>query len=100
LQELFTAHALEHEQSAVHAILLRKEEVYAAWRSTIDICLNSPTRQEGRHLCDNAGRRAFLAPTFETEIGLFQHTTALGQQGNFVARIVDRIPDLSIFLRP
>ena len=36
----------------------------------------------------------FLAPTFETEIGLFQHTTALGQQGNFVARIVDRIPDL------
>jgi hypothetical protein len=37
---------------------------------------------------------SFLAPTFETEIGLFQHTTALGQRGNVVARIVDRIPDL------
>jgi DNA-binding transcriptional LysR family regulator len=37
---------------------------------------------------------SFLAPTFETEIGLFPHTAALGQQGNFVARIVDRIPDL------
>jgi DNA-binding transcriptional LysR family regulator len=36
----------------------------------------------------------FLAPTFETEIGLFQHTVALGQQGNFVARIVDRIADI------
>ncbi len=36
----------------------------------------------------------FLAPTFETEIGLFQHTAAVGQQGKFVARIVDRIPDL------
>src|SRR5262249_12126186 len=36
----------------------------------------------------------FLAPTFESEIGLFQHTAALGRQGNFVARIVDRIPDL------
>ena len=44
LQELFTAHALEHEQSAVHAILLRKEEAYAAWRSTIDICLNSSSK--------------------------------------------------------
>jgi hypothetical protein len=32
------------------------------------------------------GEKSFLAPTFETEIGLFQHTTALGQQGNFVAR--------------
>jgi hypothetical protein len=32
LQELFTAHAREHEQSAAHAILLRKEEAYAAWR--------------------------------------------------------------------
>jgi hypothetical protein len=37
---------------------------------------------------------SFLAPTFETEIGLLQHTTALGQQRNVVARIVDRIPDL------
>lgn len=36
----------------------------------------------------------FLAPTFETEVGLFQHTAAIGQQGKFVARIVDRIPDL------
>src|SRR5262249_39909947 len=36
----------------------------------------------------------FLAPTFETEVGLYQHTAAVGQQGNFVARIVDRIPDL------
>lgn len=36
----------------------------------------------------------FLAPTFETEIGLFQHTAAVGQQGNFVARIIDRIPDI------
>ena len=36
----------------------------------------------------------FLAATFETEVGLFQHTAALGQQGNFVARIVDRIPDI------
>lgn len=36
----------------------------------------------------------FLAPTFETEVGLYTHTIALGQQGNFVARIVDRIPDL------
>jgi DNA-binding transcriptional LysR family regulator len=36
----------------------------------------------------------FLAPTFETEIGLYPHTAAVGQQGNFVARIVDRIPDL------
>jgi|SRR5579859_5008559 len=36
----------------------------------------------------------FLAPTFETEVGLFQHTAALGEQGEFVARIVDRIPDL------
>jgi hypothetical protein len=44
LQELFTAHALEHEQSAVHAILLRKEEAYAVWRSTIDICPNSSTK--------------------------------------------------------
>jgi DNA-binding transcriptional LysR family regulator len=40
-----------------------------------------------------AGER-FLAPTFETEVGLYQHTTAIGLQGNFVARIVDRIPDL------
>jgi DNA-binding transcriptional LysR family regulator len=36
----------------------------------------------------------FLAPTFETEIGLYQHTMAVGERGNFVARIVDRIPDL------
>jgi DNA-binding transcriptional LysR family regulator len=36
----------------------------------------------------------FLAPTFETEVGLYTHTIAVGQQGNFVARIVDRIPDL------
>ncbi len=36
----------------------------------------------------------FLAPTFETDVGLFQHTAAVGQQGKFVARIVDRIPDL------
>lgn len=36
----------------------------------------------------------FLAPTFETAVGLYQHTAALGQQGNFVARIVDRIPDI------
>jgi DNA-binding transcriptional LysR family regulator len=36
----------------------------------------------------------FLAPTFETEIGLYQHTAAVGKQGNFVARIVGRIPDL------
>jgi DNA-binding transcriptional LysR family regulator len=36
----------------------------------------------------------FLAPTFETEVGLYQHTAAIGQQGNFVARIVERIPDL------
>jgi DNA-binding transcriptional LysR family regulator len=36
----------------------------------------------------------FLASTFETEVGLFQHTVAVGQQGNFVARIVDRIPDI------
>jgi DNA-binding transcriptional LysR family regulator len=36
----------------------------------------------------------FLAPTFETEIGLFQHTAAVGQQGKFEARIVDRVPDL------
>ena len=36
----------------------------------------------------------FLAPTFETEVGLLQHTAAVGQQGKFVARIVDRIPDL------
>jgi hypothetical protein len=43
LQELFTAHALEHEQSKVHAILLRKEEAYAARRSTIDICLKKLT---------------------------------------------------------
>ena len=40
-----------------------------------------------------AGER-FLASTFETDVGLFQHTAALGQQGNFVARIVDRIPDI------
>jgi DNA-binding transcriptional LysR family regulator len=36
----------------------------------------------------------FLAPTFETEVGLFQHTAAVGLQGNFAARIVDRIPDI------
>jgi DNA-binding transcriptional LysR family regulator len=36
----------------------------------------------------------FLAPTFETEVGLFQHTAAVGQQGKFEARIVDRVPDL------
>jgi DNA-binding transcriptional LysR family regulator len=36
----------------------------------------------------------FLAATFETGVGLFQHTAAVGQQGNFVARIVDRIPDI------
>ena len=36
----------------------------------------------------------FLAPTFETELGLYQHTAAVGAQGKFVARIVDRIPDL------
>lgn len=36
----------------------------------------------------------FLAPTFETEVGLYQHTAAIGQQGKFVARIVDRVPDI------
>jgi DNA-binding transcriptional LysR family regulator len=36
----------------------------------------------------------FLVPAFETEVGLYQHTAAVGQQGNFVARIVDRVPDL------
>jgi DNA-binding transcriptional LysR family regulator len=36
----------------------------------------------------------FLAPVFETEIGLFQHTAALAQEGNFVARIVERVPDI------
>lgn len=40
----------------------------------------------------------FLAPTSETEVGLFQHTAAVGQQGKFVARIVDRIPDLLTIL--
>jgi hypothetical protein len=44
LQELFTAHALEHEQSAMLAILLRKEEAYAARRLTIDICPNSSSK--------------------------------------------------------
>jgi len=36
----------------------------------------------------------FLAPTFETQVGLYQLTADVGQQGNFVARIIDRIPDL------
>jgi DNA-binding transcriptional LysR family regulator len=36
----------------------------------------------------------FIAPTFETELGIYQRTAAVGQQGKFVARIVDRAPDL------
>src|SRR5262249_16617361 len=36
----------------------------------------------------------FLAPAFETEVGLYQHTVAIGQQGKFVAHIVGRVPDL------
>jgi len=36
----------------------------------------------------------FIAPTNETELGMFQHTAAVGQKGRFTARIVDRIPDL------
>jgi DNA-binding transcriptional LysR family regulator len=39
-------------------------------------------------------KEQFLAPIFETEVGIYQHTAAVGQQGNFVARVVDRIPDL------
>lgn len=36
----------------------------------------------------------FIAPTSETEVGMFQHTAAIGHQGRFTARIVDRILDL------
>ena len=40
-----------------------------------------------------AGER-FIAPTNETELGMFQHTAAVGQKGKFTAHIVERIPDL------
>jgi DNA-binding transcriptional LysR family regulator len=36
----------------------------------------------------------FIAPTLETELGFYQRTAAVAQQGKFVARIVDRAPDL------
>lgn len=36
----------------------------------------------------------FIAPSNETEDGMFQHTAAVGQRGKFTARIVERIPDL------
>ena len=36
----------------------------------------------------------FIAPSNETELGMFQHTAAVGHKGKFRAHIVDRIPDL------
>lgn len=39
----------------------------------------------------------FVAPTFETQLG-FEHPAAIGQQGKFVVRVVDRAPDLLTFV--
>lgn len=36
----------------------------------------------------------FIAPTFDTDVGLYRHTAALGEQGRFVPRVVERAPDL------
>jgi len=35
----------------------------------------------------------FIAPTFETELGIYRHTVAVGEQGRFVPRIAERAPD-------
>jgi len=37
---------------------------------------------------------SFIAPTFETDVGLYRHTAAVGQQGRFVPRIGARAPDV------
>jgi len=37
---------------------------------------------------------SYIAPSYETDLGLYRHTAAVAQQGGFMPRIVERAPDL------
>jgi DNA-binding transcriptional LysR family regulator len=72
----------------VSAVIIARQPVAIALPSNhklaaIDVISPAMLAEEG-----------FIEPTLETELGIFQSSPAVGQQGKFVARIVDRIPDL------
>jgi DNA-binding transcriptional LysR family regulator len=72
----------------IAAVIVAKQPVVIALPSSHKLAKNATI--SATMLADEG----FLAGAFETEVGLYQHTAAIGKQGNFTARIVGRIPDL------